>query len=155
MPRTRARCSDCQQFHRDCCQLGLPECTGPDSIAADECCCFLPDSGIPSFDYRSIHALTKAVARFKKRQNHRAKLIRKCHRAYKRLIRERTKEAQRIERLHRREQREKTKLERERIKLERERIKLEQKLERERIKLQKQKDKLEKQARAGQQLVLL
>ena len=91
MARARARCSDCQQFHRDRCQLDLPECTGPDSIAADECCCFLPDSGVPSFDYRSIHALNKAADRFKKRQNNRAKLNRKCHRAYKRLIRERIK----------------------------------------------------------------
>ena len=94
MARARARCSDCQQFHRDRCQLDLPECTGANSIAADECCCFLPSNGVPSFDSRSIHTLSRTVDRFKKRQFDRAKLIRKCHRAYIRLTRDRYKQAQ-------------------------------------------------------------
>ena len=49
MPRTRLRCSSCQQFDKGRCQLGIPECRGRDSVAADDCPCYLPPSGIPAF----------------------------------------------------------------------------------------------------------
>lgn len=49
MARLRIRCSSCQQFHKNRCQLELPECRGPDSIAATECSCYLPTSGTPVF----------------------------------------------------------------------------------------------------------
>ena len=49
MARLRLRCSSCQQFDKGRCQLGVPECRGAESIAAEECSCFLPASGIPVF----------------------------------------------------------------------------------------------------------
>jgi ribosomal protein L37AE/L43A len=49
MKRQRLRCSSCQQFYNDRCQLGIPECRGADSIAADDCPCYLPPSGISVF----------------------------------------------------------------------------------------------------------
>ena len=49
MAKTRLRCSDCQQFHQNRCQLDVPECRGAESVAAEECSCFLPASGIPVF----------------------------------------------------------------------------------------------------------
>ena len=49
MSRSRLRCSMCQQFHNEICQLGVPECRGSNSVAAEECACFLPASGIPVF----------------------------------------------------------------------------------------------------------
>ena len=49
MGRPRLRCHQCAQFHKDRCQLDVPECRGADSIAAEECSMFLPPSGIPVF----------------------------------------------------------------------------------------------------------
>jgi hypothetical protein len=49
MARERLRCSSCQQFDKDRCQLGIPECHGRNSIAAEDCPCYLPPSGIPIF----------------------------------------------------------------------------------------------------------
>ena len=49
MPRSRLRCSQCIQFHKERCMLGFPECRGRDSIAADECPCFMPPGGDPAF----------------------------------------------------------------------------------------------------------
>ena len=49
MARLRLRCSQCQQFFKGKCQLGFPDCRGADSIAADECPCFMPPGGQPAF----------------------------------------------------------------------------------------------------------
>ena len=49
MARQRLRCSQCQQFDKGRCQLSVPECHGENLIAAEDCACFLPASGIPAF----------------------------------------------------------------------------------------------------------
>ena len=54
MPRLRLRCSSCQQFDKNRCQLGVPECRGPDSIAAADCACYLPASGTPVFLHDAV-----------------------------------------------------------------------------------------------------
>ena len=35
--------------------MDMPECRGPESIAAEECCCFLPASGIPVFMQKEMY----------------------------------------------------------------------------------------------------
>ena len=49
MARPRLRCSQCVQFHKDRCQLEFPDCRGGDSIAANDCPCFMPPGGQPAF----------------------------------------------------------------------------------------------------------
>ena len=48
-PRAKLRCSSCQQFYKDRCQLGIPECRGANSVAADQCACYLAAAGVPAF----------------------------------------------------------------------------------------------------------
>jgi hypothetical protein len=49
MARPRIKCRQCAQFHKNRCQLDVPECKGANSIAAEECSMFLSPSGIPAF----------------------------------------------------------------------------------------------------------
>jgi len=66
----------CQQFDKNSCQLGVPECRGANSIAAEECACFLPASGIPIFlSFIEADCLQKVLAFRTKRAEYKKRAL--------------------------------------------------------------------------------